>query len=134
MKKDRCIVSVRHALMLMVLLLGLPSLSYAYDFVQDGFGYNILIYPDNAVEVGCYRKLKGEVQIPSSVSYRGKTYKVTQIAYEGFKDCNEITSVTIPNSMRDIYLAAFENCSSLSSITIPESVTSIMAYAFNGCI
>ena len=133
MKKDRCIVSVRHALMLMVLLLGLPSLSYAYDFVEDGFGYNKIIYPNNAVEVGCYRKLKGEVQIPSSVSYRGKTYKVTQIAYEGFKDCNEITSVTIPNSMRDIYFAAFRRCTNLQSVNISMKLTSLGRAAFRNC-
>ena len=133
MKKNRCIVSVCHALMLMVLLLGLPSLSYAYDFVENGFGYNRLIFPDNAVEVGCYRNLEGEVQIPSSMSHRGKTYKVIQIAYEGFKDCRGMTSVTIPRGVNYISPGAFENCSGLTSITLSEGVTSIGISSFKNC-
>ena len=50
-----------------------------------------------------------------------------------FDGCNEITSVTIPNSVKTIRESAFRDCSSLTSITIPNSVTSIGAVAFEGC-
>ena len=45
----------------------------------------------------------GEVIIPESVEYGGKTYKVTSIYFRAFYDCPGLTSVTIPNSVTSIY-------------------------------
>lgn len=50
-----------------------------------------------------------------------------------FEDCIGLTSITIPDSVKSIGSLAFSNCSSLTSITIPDSVTSIGDYAFLGC-
>ena len=35
---------------------------------------------------------------------------------DGFKDCTELTSVVIPESVTDIYNRCFENCYNLSRI------------------
>ena len=81
---------------------------------------------------------------------------VTAIAPEGFENCSNLTTVTIPQTviwireyafrgctgLKDIRIRdsvtslgsyCFYGCSSLSSIEIPESVTSIGAYCFYGC-
>jgi len=50
-----------------------------------------------------------------------------------FYDCISLTSVTIPNSVISIDMAAFRNCSNLSELIIPSSVTSIGGSAFYGC-
>ena len=50
-----------------------------------------------------------------------------------FVNCNNLTSVTIPNSVTSIGQEAFAGCCSLTSITIPNSVTSIGQKAFEGC-
>ena len=50
-----------------------------------------------------------------------------------FKNCTDMTSVTIPVSVTNIGRWTFENCSSLTSVTIPNSVTSIGEGAFSGC-
>ena len=59
--------------------------------------------------------------------------KPTKISNRPFKDCNNLTSITIPDSVTSIGSSAFEGCSSITSITIPNSVTSIGSSAFLDC-
>ena len=47
--------------------------------------------------------------------------------------CNQIQSVTIPESVTSIGKSAFEDCSNLDSLTIKGVATSIGAYAFGSC-
>ena len=49
-----------------------------------------------------------------------------------FEDCTNLTSITIPNSVKGIDSNAFSGCS-IKSIIIPNSVTSIYPSTFNGC-
>ena len=58
----------------------------------------------------------------------------TTIGVEAFRNCVNITSITIPNTVKTISLRSFSDCTGLTSITIPDSVTSIGIYAFSGCI
>ena len=51
-----------------------------------------------------------------------------------FSGCNSLKSVSIPNSVTRISIHAFERCTSLKSIVIPESVEEIGKYAFEDCI
>ena len=73
------------------------------------------------------------IDIPSSVTYGGKSYRVTSIGSSAFYKCTSLTSVTIPNSVTSIGDDAFYNCSGLTSVTIGNSVTSIGGYAFHSC-
>ena len=78
-------------------------------------------------------KYSGSVVIPEEVYYIGKRYKVTSIADNAFKECYDLTSVSIPNTVTNIGEYAFYGCSKLSSVDIPNSVTDIGNYAFNNC-
>ena len=73
------------------------------------------------------------VVIPETVEDNGKTYSVTSIGSEAFRNCSSLTSVTIPNNVTSIGSYAFYYCSSLTSVTIPNSVTSIEYYTFSNC-
>jgi hypothetical protein len=58
---------------------------------------------------------------------------VTGIGKNAFFECINLTSVSIGNSVTTIGDGAFMLCSSLTSVTIPNSVTSIGEWAFYGC-
>ena len=57
----------------------------------------------------------------------------TVIAYDAFKDCTELTSIVIPNSVKKIGESSFEGCTNLKEVVIPDSVEIIYRYAFKGC-
>ena len=111
----------------------LPEVVKAYDAYIDGIYYNF-----NGNEAGVtyrntnYNSYSGSIVIPSTVTH-GKTYTVTSIGADAFKDCSGLTSISIPEAVTTIGERAFYGCSSLTSITIPEGVTSIGDYAFYGC-
>ena len=129
MKNNRYSISIRHALMLLVLLLGLPSLGYAFE--QDGVYYNIIDDGTGrkCVEVTGSSDGLNNVVIPRSV----RNYEVIAIGKFAFYGCSGLTSLTIPNSVTSIGYYAFWGCSGLTSLTIPNSVTSIGYDAFKDC-
>jgi hypothetical protein len=103
-----------------------------YDFMVDGICYKIT--GTNTVDV-CENpaQYSGNVVIPSTVTYGGKTYQVTGIRTYAFYDCDGLTGVTIPNTVTTIGDAAFSGCDNLTTVTIPNSVTRIGWYAFAYC-
>ena len=58
---------------------------------------------------------------------------VTSIGGSAFYNCIKLANISIPNSIKSIGDGAFWGCTSLTSITIPDSVTSIGSSAFYCC-
>mgnify|MGYP004451675751 FL=1 len=121
--------------------------AYDYDFEVDGLCYNITssAAPYYTVEVTYYERQYTIdyripaypgltiANIPESVTYGNQTYRVTSIGFYAFRECSNLTSITIPNSVTSIGERAFYGCTGLTSVTIPNSVTSIGERAFEGC-
>ena len=111
-----------------------------YDFEYNGYYYKITNATSRTVAI-TYRNPEGDfysgsVNIPSSVSYDGKTYSVTEIGELAFKGANEgghVTSVSIPSTVKTIGTMAFWLQQNMGNVTIPSSVTSIGDYAFCWC-
>jgi hypothetical protein len=102
-----------------------------YKFEADGIYYKIGENNTVSVTYGD-TKYSGDVVIPSQVVYEGKTYSVTSIGVMAFYECSELTSITIPNSVKSIDDEAF-SYSGITSVIIPESVWGIGWRAFCGC-
>ena len=84
-------------------------------------------------ETGSSPNASGDITILSSFTVGGETYTVTSIESAAFSECKNITSVTIPNTVKRIGPGAFYECANLKSINIPESVTDIGSIAFVRC-
>ena len=69
------------------------------------------------------------VTIPSSLD----GYTVAEIGSSVFSDHYEITSITLPNTLKTIGSYAFQSCRGLTTITLPKSLTSIGYRAFHNC-
>ncbi|WP_289007381.1 leucine-rich repeat domain-containing protein [uncultured Parabacteroides sp.] len=66
-----------------------------------------------------------------------ETYSVNEgtvvICDEAFRSCENLTHITLPNSVTHIGDRAFESCVDLTCITLPNSVTHIGDSAFESC-
>ena len=94
-----------------LLFMSMLPLAVSASVIIDGIYYN-LNSDTKAAEV-VYRaqyKYRGDVVIPSSVSYEGVDYSVTAIGSKAFSDNNELSSITIPNSVTTIGEEAFSLC------------------------
>lgn len=132
MKYNRYSISIRHALMLLVLLLGLPSFGSTYKYK----GLEFTDMGDGSVVVsGC--DLIGDVKIPRHiiVDWGPDTWSkdVVGIGSGAFQGKTSITSVTIPEGVTSIGESAFKGCTNLSSIISDDYISSIGESAFEGC-
>ena len=79
-------------------------------------------------------KYSGDIIIPEKIKGNdGVEYVVTSLSESCFKDCDNLTSITIPSSVTSLGGGCFYGCRGLTSITIPSSVTSLGVGCFSGC-
>lgn len=72
----------------------------------------------NEAIITASNEVTGDVVIPATVEQNGKTYVVTSITPESFKDNTAITSVSIPASVKYIGYDAFNGCTNLTEVTL----------------
>ena len=121
----------KRGLMSVLLLLLALTGARAEDFVVDGIKYST----DSKEEVTIkgYENIAGDIVIPSTVTYEGVEYAVTDIYLGAFYDCSELTSVEILAPLHISYLH-FRGCPKLQAIHISEEnpyVSSINGVVYN---
>lgn len=135
------------------------SAAQFYTFEKDGIYY--CQTGPNTVAVCArdanYNSYSGNITIPKSVVYDYHGYTVNEVASNAFRNCPNLTSVTVPETVGTIGNFAFANCPNLTSVTfasnsmlteignnafvatgltsisLPTSLTKIGNYAFHGC-
>lgn len=106
--------------------------NFKFVIRTNQIGNGTAITSENLATYGI--KTVGDVVIPEYVTDDDNTrHAVTGIGDYAFRDCNEMTSVTIADSVTEIGTGAFVNCSKLSKAAVPNSVRSIGNSAFDGC-
>ena len=113
---------------------------YAHDFVVEGIYYNFLDKIQKTVAVtfeGQYslyfEEYSGDIVIPATVEYEGVTYTVTEVN-EAFNGCENVKSVSLPNTIKTIGGCAFQGCSNLTSVELQEGgFLTIGESAFKDC-
>ena len=123
--------------LMLMLTLVVSVAGYAQTEI-DGIYYNLDYIDYKSLNTGVAevthgeKKYSGDVVIPATLEYN-KDYSVTRIGVDAFWACEDLNSVTIPNTVTSIASGAFSACWYLTSVTIPNSVTSIGQSAFSQC-
>lgn len=91
------------------------------------FSYSIRA--NNTVTITGYGGLGGHVAIPDQI----EGMPVTRIDAWAFLGCDEITSISIRESVTTIGEGAFFGCGGLQNVTVPKNVIAVGNWAFGDC-
>lgn len=119
-----------------------------YDFTFEVIDSSVIV-------TGLVSSATTTLDIPQTVTLNDKTYTVSAIAADAFKNkalqsvslpdtvttigngafarCLKLRAFRIPNSVVSVGSKAFENCNQLKDVTIGIGVTTIGNHAFSGC-
>ena len=77
----------------------------------------------------------GDIIVPATITYMNDEdiYPVTAIRANAFKDCFNMTSISLPESITSIGTQAFTSCYKLTEITIPKNVETLGTEVFLRC-
>ena len=70
-----------------------------------------------------------EIEVPAEID----GYTVVEIGTSAFYNFDEVTSITLPDTLESIYRFAFEGCTGIESMELPEGLVSISYGAFTNC-
>lgn len=123
MKKITKILSL---ILTAVLVFGGLAVS-AFAAGEDALTINV--YDGFAVVAACRQTATGVIDIPSSYG----EVPVTNIGDGAFADCNGITQVNIPASVKKVGISAFANCTSLKRVDFAGSACTLGESVFAHC-
>ena len=110
------------ALLLFVILISLPL------FATDVSGF-VKVSKDGSLSTNGKGQVTGRLEIPEKV----KGITVTEIDEKAFYKWDGITSLIVPDTVKEIEKEAFKYCYSLKSADLGKKLTKIEDNAFYGC-
>ena len=104
-----------------------PVCVFAEENILDYITYKI--YNGEVTITDCDESISGDVVIPDTID----GYPVTSL-YEAFCFCKNITSITLPDSVRFISESSFWDCENLKTINFGNGLIHIEQFAFSDCV
>lgn len=92
-------------------------------------GLSYQIENEEATLTAIPRSLQGELEIPATLD----GYPVTKIGPNAFDSCMGITSIELPETVREIGEKAFRACTALKYIYLPPALEKVGEGVFSGC-
>ena len=96
MKKTRKIISLLLSILMIITSVPLMALN---SFAASSGDYEYELLKDGTAQIKHYNGSETEIEIPSEID----GHRVTFISSGAFKGCTSLTSVTIPDSITEIY-------------------------------
>ena len=96
-------------------------------------GIKYLLYAKHKTAKVLKNNYEGKIVIPQMESYKGNEFQVTSLEDSCFKNCSNLTSITLPKGITSLGEYCFSGCNSLTSITLPEGITSLGRRCFFSC-
>ena len=117
-------------LLLLALIVNISA--FGADFKIGDIKYEVL--KDGTVKIKDAKKATGDFVIEPTVTdpKSGKSYTVSSIGKNAFKK-STITSVIIPESVKEIGNEAFRQCPDLTSVTLSKNIRIIPSLCFDEC-
>lgn len=109
------------------LLLGVAAL--AEEGVAPPMGEAVWLYDEWSFGIYAEGALQGDVTIPANVN----EYAAYALKFNALADQNEVTSLTLPDTMYVLQESAIANMSGLQSVTLNEGLEVIDSNNFNRC-
>ena len=126
--------SKKAAVLLVVLFTSIGMYAANYDFEAGGLYYKITDTANRYVTlVKGEQNYEGAIEIPATVDYNDKTYKVKALNTNTFQECEFLTSVTINSNYISVVPSYCFYRSSIKTVTLGEGVEIIDQDAFSGC-
>ena len=101
----------------------LPIASYAENDILSYLTYKI---ENNEVCISlCDKTITGDIVIPEEI----EGFPVTELGW-AFMDCDYITSVVIPDSVKIMHEGAFMECDQLKTVKLGSGITKIEQFMF----
>lgn len=109
-----------------------------YDFDKMSAGYSVLNLDTNnsianyttitAIGNGAFFPANNGVNSCPITVVKGGTY--TSIGNEAFRNCQKLTTATLPNTVTQIGTSVFRSCVNLTTVQYPSNLTDIPNYTF----
>lgn len=105
----------------LALFLSVATISLAATIIPNNEGISLYYDFNNELKLATLQPseseaYKGIINIPEQVTFEGITYDVATIAKEAFKDCKDLTEISIPKTVTKIGGHAFKGCENLRTV------------------
>ena len=99
----------------------LATISFATNVIPNNEGVKLYYILNNENKLATLQPsedetYKGVINIPEQVTFEGITYNVATIEKEAFKDCKDLTEISIPRTITKIGGHAFKGCENLRTV------------------